>query len=282
MKRVLFGLLLAASAMLGASAGAQAAMGAHTVAVTITNTTSHQAFSAPVVVSHSKDYLPFALGEPVYPELVPLAEDGMTGEFVTVAKVDTAILDYAVAMHALPPGQSVTLTVRVDDAHPLLSVFGMMVTTNDTVFYYGTDLAMAGAGSGGAGGMGSGEMAGGMGAQAGGADAMAGDGMTATTEKSGGADANQHPGGADMAGQGMMAHVDLYDGTVRALDAGSEANTESCRDIPGPPCGSVGVRHPAMAEGVVGVSHGLTGTGDLAKAVYGWNDPVATVTLSTP
>jgi len=268
------------------AAGADA-MRAHTVSVTIANTTSHQTFAAPVLLSHSRAYAPFALGVPAYPELVPLAEDGMTGDLVTVARVDTAILDYAVASGPLAPGRSVTLHVRVDDAHPLLSAFGMLVTTNDTVFYYGADLAMAG-GSGaasdtmGASGaasdtMGASSASDAMGSDAMGSDAMGSDAM--------GSDAM----GSDAMGSGTMGPadamstpIDLYDGTVRALDAGSEANTESCRDIPGPPCGSAGVRHPAMAEGVVTVSKGLTGSGDVDAAVYGWADPVATVRLSAP
>jgi len=253
----------AQGAMNGAmnAAGADA-MGAHTVSVTITNTTSHQTFAAPVLLSHSRAYAPFALGVPAYPELVPLAEDGMTGDLVTVARVDAAVLDYAVASGPLAPGRSVTLHVRVDDAHPLLSAFGMMVTTNDTVFYYGADLAMAGASGAASDTMGASSASDAMGSDTMGSDAMGSGTM----------------GPADA----MSTPIDLYDGTVRALDAGSEANTESCRDIPGPPCGSAGVRHPAMAEGVVTVSKGLTGSGDVDAAVYGWADPVATVRLSAP
>lgn len=249
MRRILFSLLAVSAAALGASAGAQARMGAHTVSVTITNTSSNQAFSAPVVVSHSKGYQPFALGEPAYPELVPLAEDGMTAEFVTVAKMDPAILDYAVAMHALAPGQSVTLKVQVDDAHPLLSVFGMMVATNGAVFYYGTDLATSGmVGSAGANGMAStgsaGMGAGAMAAKAGGSDAVDASGMAAKMTGAGASSADAQAKGAGMTGQGMMAQVDLYDGTVRILVAGSKANTESCQDMAKSPLCSVGAQPP--------------------------------------
>ena len=89
--------------------------------------------------------------------------------------------------------------------------------------------------------------------------------------------------GEDMAGDAMGAgHVDLYDGTVRVLDAGSEANTEACSDVPGPPCGSVHARHTDMAEGVVGLHQGLQGGGDLDPMHYGWHDPVATVSVDLP
>jgi len=258
----MFGLLMGTVvAVMGAATAQESMMGGHTVSVTITNTTSHQTFSAPVLVAHDASYQPFDLGKPVLPELVPLAEDGRTHDFETVAKVEPSILDYAVAGGPLAPGQSVTLHVRVDDAHGLLSAFGMLVTTNDTVFYYGADLAMREQASGSSDGMGS------------------SDGV-ASSDTMGASDGMAAADG--MAGDAMGMHVDLYDGTVRALDAGSEANTERCDAIPGPPCGNVGHRHTDMAEGVVTISKGILGTGDLDPAVYGWTDPVATVKLSTP
>jgi len=276
LRRVLIGLVTAF--LVGGVAAAQSAMGTHTVSVTITNDTSHQTFSAPVLLSHNVDYQPFALGQPAYSELVPLAEDGMTRDFVTVAKVDPAILDYAIADGPLAPGKSVTLQVKVDDGHQLLSAFGMLVTTNDTVFYYGDDLSMSGgAGSGSSGS--SDEMAS--------SDKMTSSDEMASSDKMASSDemtsSDEMASSDKMASSDTMAaHVDLYDGTVRALDAGSEANTESCHDIPGPPCGSVGVRHTAMAEGHVGISGGLTGKGDLDAMVYGFKDPVATVVVQSP
>lgn len=256
----------------------EGAMGARMVAVTITNTTARQSFSAPVVLAHDRSYIPFALGEPAYPELIPLAEDGKIDDLLTVAKVEPAILDYAVADGPLAPGRSVTLQVRVDDAHPLLSAFAMMVTTNDTVFYYGADLSMTGASSSGAMGQ-DGMASGGMDA---GSEPMGTAGMGAGPDAAGADGDAMGPQQAAAGGEAMMPHIDLYDGTVRALDAGSEANTESCQDVPGPPCGSVGVRHTDMAEGTVAVSAGLTGDGDLDAGVYGWEDPVARVSLAAP
>ncbi len=64
-----------------------------------------------------------------------------------------------------------------------------------------------------------------------------------------------------------------------AWDAGSEANTEFCADIPGPPCGHPGVRNTADAEGFVHVHRGIHGTGDLAPALYDWRNPVAKITV---
>jgi len=67
---------------------------------------------------------------------------------------------------------------------------------------------------------------------------------------------------------------------VPALDAGSEANTESCEHIPGPPCGNGGVRVTEGAEGYVYVSPGITGEGDdLTASGYTWLNPAARITV---
>lgn len=69
--------------------------------------------------------------------------------------------------------------------------------------------------------------------------------------------------------------------TALAYDAGSEANTELCSDIPGPPCTpeSGNQRVTADAEGFVHVHNGIHGTGDLNVANMDWNNPVAMVVI---
>lgn len=62
-----------------------------------------------------------------------------------------------------------------------------------------------------------------------------------------------------------------------AYDAGTEENTESCGDIPGPPCGSVGTGTPG--EGYVYVSNGIHNVGDIDSATYDWRGPVARVVI---
>ena len=77
--------------------------------------------------------------------------------------------------------------------------------------------------------------------------------------------------------------------TVYALayDAGSEINTQSCADMPGPRCGGSGYSPNSAGEGFVHVSNGFH---DLGMAVqgepeildpvhYSWNNPVAVVTI---
>jgi hypothetical protein len=64
---------------------------------------------------------------------------------------------------------------------------------------------------------------------------------------------------------------------VRAYDAGSELNTESASDIPGPCCGSPG--QGTATHDVITDHAGILGGGDLDPDVYGWSEPVAKVTI---
>ena len=64
-----------------------------------------------------------------------------------------------------------------------------------------------------------------------------------------------------------------------AYDAGSEADSELCAFIPGPPCGN-NVHDPADAEGFVHISNGIHGIGDLPADSYDWHNPVARVRIT--
>lgn len=78
------------------------------------------------------------------------------------------------------------------------------------------------------------------------------------------------------------AHVPFHGTRVYhapAYDAGSEANTESCADIPGPPCNNPGVRVPDGAEGYVHIHAGIHGSADLSPSTHDWRNPVAEITV---
>lgn len=64
-----------------------------------------------------------------------------------------------------------------------------------------------------------------------------------------------------------------------AYDAGSEANSEDCAFIPGPPCGNGGVRDTDGAEGFVHVHAGIHGIADLLPERDDWRNPVADITI---
>ena len=70
--------------------------------------------------------------------------------------------------------------------------------------------------------------------------------------------------------------------TLTAYDSGTEANSEDCAYIPGPPCGNH-LHDRATAEGFVHVHagiHGGDGSG-LEPATHDWRDPVARLTIKT-
>ena len=72
--------------------------------------------------------------------------------------------------------------------------------------------------------------------------------------------------------RGLTVNADAY-------DAGSEANTESCDHIPGPPCGSPGMRVTDGAEGFVHVHRGIRGGAGLDDSAKDWRNPVARITI---
>ena len=69
---------------------------------------------------------------------------------------------------------------------------------------------------------------------------------------------------------------------VPAYDAGTEANDELCRNIPGPPkaCGGRGSSKPAPSdEGFVHVHPGIHGEGDLKVSEWDWRNPIAEIVI---
>jgi hypothetical protein len=62
-----------------------------------------------------------------------------------------------------------------------------------------------------------------------------------------------------------------------AYDAGSERNNELEAFIPGPCCDHPFVRDPE--GGLIRMHPGITGVGDLDPDVYGWEEPVAEITI---
>ena len=69
---------------------------------------------------------------------------------------------------------------------------------------------------------------------------------------------------------------------LNAYDSGTEANSEHCAYIPGPPCGNM-VHDPAKAEGFVHVHAGVHGGKNpgLDPAEHDWHNPTARLTVKT-
>ena len=69
---------------------------------------------------------------------------------------------------------------------------------------------------------------------------------------------------------------------LNAYDSGTEANSEDCAYIPGPPCGNH-AHDRATAEGFVHVHAGVHGgpDSDLDPATHDWHNPTARLTVKT-
>lgn len=102
--------------------------------VTITNVTRGQIITPPVLLSHSKNFQLFTVGEPAIPELVALAEDGNTVPLDSLLRTLPAVHDYTISMVGLGPGESVTLQVETRGNLRYITAVGMLATTNDAFF----------------------------------------------------------------------------------------------------------------------------------------------------
>ncbi len=145
----------------------------------------------------------------------------MTGPLVGLLAVSPGVADYAVASGGIPPAGSVTVEIGLQGNARLLSVAGMLVSTNDAFV---------------------------------------------------GLDGFAVPFGLFSSSRRMIVNADAY-------DAGSEANTESCSHIPGPPCGSPGVRVTDGAEGFVHVHRGIQDIAELDASTKDWRNPVARINI---
>ncbi|HNP25841.1 MAG TPA: spondin domain-containing protein [Nitrosomonas sp.] len=68
---------------------------------------------------------------------------------------------------------------------------------------------------------------------------------------------------------------------LNAYDAGTETNTESCTDIPGPLCEGTAQSPDDTGEGFVHIHRGISGlTATINPAEYDWKNPVAVVTIT--
>ena len=185
--------------------------------VTITNLTSGQIFSPPIVITHKQDFKLFELGEMASDELAALAEDGMTDPLTELVNEYSGATS-RVAEGPVLPGESITIEIEAKPGAWYLSLAGMLVTTNDA-FFAVRDIKVP------------------------------------------------------IVGKSVME--------AAAYDAGSEYNSEDCDFIPGPPCGSVGIRDMDEAEGYVLIHSGIHGSGPNPELVnpaqHDWRNPVAMI-----
>ena len=106
--------------------------------VTITNLTRGQVFSPPIVIRHSRNFNLFKLGDPASDGLALLAEEGDPEDLIGEL---SPRFHYEVAGGPVMPGKSESVTLKIGKRGDLslISVAGMLVTTNDA-FFAGRDI----------------------------------------------------------------------------------------------------------------------------------------------
>ena len=107
--------------------------GGKTIMITIENLLTGQPFSPSFFAAHAAGSAPlFKVGDKASEALAAVAEGGNIGMFsVGAAKnEDMSVGDAALAIHTLP-GQTRTLYITVDEAHPVIDGVWMLGNTND-------------------------------------------------------------------------------------------------------------------------------------------------------
>lgn len=99
--------------------------------VTITNLSSNQIISPPILATHDDTARMFEAGAAPSTELAAIAEDGDNSSMATLLGNNAGVLDVVTAAAGIPPGTSITLTIEADGVHRWFSMAGMFVTTND-------------------------------------------------------------------------------------------------------------------------------------------------------
>ncbi len=104
------------------------------VEVTITNISHGEFFTPIMVASHQHGVKLFEPGKPASYELEVLAESGNSNPLKDRLLASGKVLDVVQGVAPLPPGQSVTLNVRMNKHNSHISVASMLVPSNDAFF----------------------------------------------------------------------------------------------------------------------------------------------------
>ena len=134
MRKRLVAALAAVAVLLSLTAAASADPPVSTYEVTITNLTSGQPFTPPLVATHRKSIDLFDVGQPASPEIQQIAENGNLDPAVALATGSSKVFDAQVVLGDPPPvlpGQSRTFTVSAVPGAENLSWVSMLICTND-------------------------------------------------------------------------------------------------------------------------------------------------------
>ncbi|CAA0121330.1 Uncharacterised protein [BD1-7 clade bacterium] len=106
----------------------------HEVPLRVSNLTSAQPMSAPVVVIHKADFAPWAVGESATVGMEFLAETGRGELLVSELKEQPQVIDAFMMTHAIEPGETLRQSIDWPQMPDLkLSVVSKLMATNDGV-----------------------------------------------------------------------------------------------------------------------------------------------------
>lgn len=98
--------------------------------LTVTNATTHQVITPPLIVVHRAGFSLFSVGTVASAGLVTLAETGNNSELNADVSGARGVITSIAASEAIPPGQHASFDFRAPNkAH--VSLVGMLATTND-------------------------------------------------------------------------------------------------------------------------------------------------------
>jgi hypothetical protein len=121
--------------LIAANGAVQAAPNVSTYEVTITNLTTGQPLTPPVVATHRRSVIVFEVGEPASFGVKEIAENGNTtplaDELAANKKVHQVLTVSAGTPPPLLPGQSLTFQITADRPAKFLSFVSMLICTND-------------------------------------------------------------------------------------------------------------------------------------------------------
>ena len=129
MKKQILAMLAITLGMTAASAPIMASEKGH-YKITITNLTRGSLLTPALAVSHDKGVKVFAEGEPASDALAQLAEGGNTAPIQAELFASGKAKD-AASSGPILPGKSVTLMLATDDDAKMVSLFSMVLPTND-------------------------------------------------------------------------------------------------------------------------------------------------------
>ncbi|MDH3303557.1 MAG: spondin domain-containing protein, partial [Acidimicrobiia bacterium] len=134
MRKRLATALAAVALLLAMTATASAEPPVSTYEITITNLTSGQPFTPPLVATHRKSIDLFDVGRPASHEIQQIAENGNLDPAVALATGSSKVFDAQVVLGEVPPllpGASRTFTVSAVPGAENLTWVSMLICTND-------------------------------------------------------------------------------------------------------------------------------------------------------